>query len=128
VGRSLGGDDLFITPARFRAHRRTQRGAAVVEAALVISFVLIPLLVGVLTFGERLWRAQAVEPYNARVAPTQIVGHFTCAELVDRVKQTVVNNRAGRAQLGRRGGRRDRADRRRTRGCLHHGAAAQGER
>jgi hypothetical protein len=94
VSRSLGGDDLFITPARFRAHRRTQRGAAVVEAALVISFILVPLLVGVLTFGERLWRAQAVEPYNARVAPTQIVGHFTCAELVDRVKQTVVNNSA----------------------------------
>jgi hypothetical protein len=59
-----------------------------------MSFVLIPLLVGVLTLGERLWRAQAIEPYNARVAPTQIVGHFTCAQLVDRVKQTVVDNSA----------------------------------
>jgi Flp pilus assembly pilin Flp len=85
---------LISTPARFRAHRRSEHGAAVVEAALVISFVLIPLLVGVLTLGERLWRAQAVEPYNARVAPTQIVGHFTCAQLVDRVKQTVVDNSA----------------------------------
>jgi hypothetical protein len=85
---------LISTPARTRAHRRTQRGAAVVEAALVISFVLIPLLVGVLTLGERLWKAQKTDPYDARIAPTQIVGYFTCEELVDRVKTTVVDNSA----------------------------------
>jgi hypothetical protein len=61
---------------------------------MVISFFLIPTLVGVLTLGERLWHAQKVAPYEPRIASSQIIGRFTCAELVDRVKTTVVNNAA----------------------------------
>lgn len=82
-------------PMRHRSRcPKDQRGAAVVEAALVMSFVLVPLLAGVLTLGEKLWKAQDVEPYDARVAPSQVVGYLTCEELVDRVKTTVVNNSA----------------------------------
>lgn len=92
---SLGGDDLTSTPTRAHPASRTdQRGAAVVEAALVISFFLVPILVGVLTLGEKLWAAQRSAPYEPRIAPTEIIGTFTCAELVDRVKTTVVNNAA----------------------------------
>ncbi|HSE10125.1 MAG TPA: hypothetical protein VLB29_15810 [Nocardioidaceae bacterium] len=71
-----------------------QRGAAVVEAALVISFLLVPILVGVLTLGAKLWHAQAAAPYEPRIAPTEIIGEFTCAELVERVKTTVIANAA----------------------------------
>lgn len=81
------------TPVRKRRYR-DQRGAAVVEAALVISFVMIPILVGVLTLGERLWHAQKHPPYEPRLTSSEIVGSFTCAELVDRVKSTVVSNAA----------------------------------
>lgn len=75
--------------------RRDQRGAVVVEAALVISFFLIPLLVGVLTLGQRLWDAQHKDPYEPRVASSQVRGVFTCTDLVSRVETTVANNIAG---------------------------------
>lgn len=75
--------------------RRSQRGAAVVEAALVISFFLVPMLAGVLTLGEKLWQAQKHGPYEPRVAPSQIIGVFGCTEIVDRVQTTVANNIAG---------------------------------
>jgi hypothetical protein len=74
--------------------REGQRGAAAVEAALVISFFLAPILGGVLTLGERLWQAQKQPPYDARTVSSQVVGRFGCAELVDRVKTTLVNNTA----------------------------------
>jgi hypothetical protein len=77
-----------------KRRNRDQRGAAVVEAALVISFVMIPILVGVLTLGERLWHAQKHPPYEPRLASSDIVGTFTCDELVSRVKTTVVSNAA----------------------------------
>ncbi len=87
---------MSSNPLRGRMSRRPdQRGAAVVEAALVISFFLVPLLVGVLLFGERLWAAQKTPPYDAHLAPSEITGNLTCAELVDRVKTTLVNNAAG---------------------------------
>ena len=79
---------------RRRLFRQDQRGAAVVEAALVISFVMIPILLGVLDLGERLWRAQKQPAYEPRIASSEIIGTFTCEELVDRVKTTVVSNAA----------------------------------
>lgn len=71
------------------AHRRTQTGAAAVEAALVLCFFLLPLLVGLVQVGQFLWEAQRVAPYPPRSTEGQVVGRFTCAELVDRVKTTV---------------------------------------
>jgi hypothetical protein len=92
----LGGDDLRSDPARAHTRdRRSQRGAAVVEAGLVISLFLIPMLVGVLVLGEKLWQAQKHGPYEPRVAPSQIIGTFGCTEIVDRVQTTVANNIAG---------------------------------
>jgi hypothetical protein len=87
---------LTSNPARARRQRlRDQRGAVVVEAALVITFFLLPMLLGVLTFGERLWHLQKHDPYEPRIYASQVVGVFDCAGLLDRVKNTVVNNISG---------------------------------
>lgn len=75
--------------------RRDQHGAVVVEAALVVSLFLIPMLVGVITLGERLWHLQKHDPYEPRIYTSQIVGTFDCAGLLDRVRNTVVNNVSG---------------------------------
>lgn len=72
---------------------RDQRGAVVVEAALVVTFLLTPILAGILTLGERLWHAQKTHAYAARIPGGAVSGtNLTCAELVDRVKDTVVAN------------------------------------
>ena len=83
---------MSSTPVPVRACPRDQRGAAAVEAALVISFLLFPILVGVVKFGFLIWDQQKQPPYDARIAPSEIIGRFDCAQLVDRVKTTVVNN------------------------------------
>lgn len=65
----------------------------VVEAALVVTFLLVPLLAGVLTLGERLWHAQKSHAYAVRIPGGAVTGtNLTCAELVSRVKDTVVAN------------------------------------
>jgi hypothetical protein len=73
--------------------RRTgdERGAAAVEAAFFLGVVLIPLLVGVITYGSYFWQAQKVGPMSARLPLSSIVGQFNCAQLIDRVKTTVQN-------------------------------------
>jgi hypothetical protein len=77
-------------PARRRwARRAPQAGAAAVETALVLSAVVLPLLLGVLTYGQYFWQAQHVDLYQPRLPEASIVGTFTCAELVDQVKATV---------------------------------------
>lgn len=94
---SLGGDDLISNPACARRQQwRDQRGAVVVEAAIVIAFFVLPMLVGVLTYGARLWQAQKYDPYEPRIYTSQVVGSFAdCLSLIDRVKNTVVNNISG---------------------------------
>jgi hypothetical protein len=70
---------------------RGERGAVAVEAALFLSVVLIPLLLGVITYGMYFWKAQQAEPLSQRLPLNSIVGQFNCAQLVDRVKTTVQN-------------------------------------
>ncbi len=57
-----------------------------------MSTVLMPLLLGVLVFGNYLWHAQRVDAYAVRIPPGAVQGNFTCAQLVDRVKDTVAKN------------------------------------
>lgn len=67
-----------------------ERGAIAVEAALVLTFVLVPLLLGVIQYGSWFWRAQDVSNYEPRIPSGGVSGRFSsCAELVDRVKSTV---------------------------------------
>ena len=76
---------------RNRVRARTETGAAAVEAGLVTTF-LMPLVVGVLFYGNWFWHQQDNPVHDLRVPQAQVVGLFTCAQLVDRVKQTVVAN------------------------------------
>jgi hypothetical protein len=68
-----------------------ERGAIAIEAAVILSVVLMPLLLGVLTYGSYFWQAQKAQPLAAQVPMQNIVGQFTCVQLVDRVKTTVQN-------------------------------------
>lgn len=74
-----------------RRVRRGEPGAAAVEAALFLTIIVVPLLLGVLTYGMYFWKAQKAEPLAARLPLSSIVGEFNCAELVDRIKTTVQN-------------------------------------
>lgn len=80
-------------PEARRSRRRgeRERGAVAVEAAFILSVVLIPLLLGVITFGMYFWRAQSAQPLASRLPLVNIVGTFNCAELIDRIKTTVQN-------------------------------------
>jgi len=70
---------------------RAERGVAAVEAGLV-STVLMPLMVGVLVWGNYFWHAQRVEPYAARLPQGAVVGYdLSCEEVVSLVKQAVVD-------------------------------------
>ena len=71
--------------------KRTQRGAAAVEAGIVVSFVLVPLLLGVLTWGDFFWRAQRVDTLAPAVPEGQVFGTMTCQGLKDTVKLAVLN-------------------------------------
>jgi hypothetical protein len=71
--------------------RRGERGAVAVEAAVILSVVLMPLLLGVITYGNYFWQAQKAQPLATRLPMESIVGEFNCAQLVDRVKTTVQN-------------------------------------
>ena len=84
-----GGSRRPRPPAPDR--RRRERGAAAVEAALFLTLVLIPLVLGVITYGSYFWQAQKVAPLSTRLPLDDVVGEFNCAELVDRVKTTVQN-------------------------------------
>ncbi len=76
---------------RMRMRPGAQSGVAAVEAGLVTTF-LMPMLVGVLFYGQYFWQAQKVDAYAPRVAQGQVTGYLTCAELVDAVTRTVAAN------------------------------------
>jgi hypothetical protein len=71
------------------------RGAVAVEAALLISFLLAPLLLGVLYFGAYFWKLQSVPVLDTNIDQSGIVGTF-CAgalpQVVDRVRAAVLSN------------------------------------
>lgn len=71
--------------------RRGERGAVAVEAALILTFIMIPLVLGVITYGSYFWQAQKVQPLSQRLPMDDVVGEFDCAQLIDRVKTTVQN-------------------------------------
>lgn len=79
--------------------RKDEQGAVTVEAALLLSVVLLPLLIGVVSFGMYFWKAQQVAPLSQRLPLDSIVGQFDCSQLVDRVKTTVQNALPGLSDL-----------------------------
>jgi hypothetical protein len=64
---------------------------AAVEAGLVTTF-LMPLMLGVLFYGNWFWHEQHVPPAAARLPQGSVVGYnLTCAQVVSLVKQAVVD-------------------------------------
>ena len=82
--------------------RRDQTGAAAVEAALMASLVLAPLLSGVIYWGHYFWEAQRVRTLEVTAVPQgSVAGTYSCSELTDKVKSLVADNLATlSSQLG----------------------------
>lgn len=75
-----------------RSHPRArERGAVAVEAALVISLLLVPLFLGIVTWGDYFFRAQRVDTLAPGVPVGGVAGSFSCQGLKDRVATTVVS-------------------------------------
>ena len=74
-----------------RSKRLCEKGAAAVEAALVSSVLLVPLLLGVVTWGDYFFRAQRVDTLAPGVPVGGVAGEFTWQGLKDRVASTVVD-------------------------------------
>ena len=71
---------------------RDQRGAVAIEAGLVISFLLVPLLLGVLYYGFYLWKLQQVPLLAPNLDQAAFVGAYCEADLLARVKDTALVN------------------------------------
>jgi hypothetical protein len=73
-----------------RARRSDDRGAVAVEAALVGSFILVPLLLGILFYGYYFWKLQQVPLLDPNLDQAGFVGDLCSAELLARVKATAL--------------------------------------
>lgn len=78
-------------PRAERAGLPRDRGAAAVETALVVSVLLVPLLLGILTWGDYFFRAQRVDTLAPGVPVGGVAGSFGCQALKDAVAATVVD-------------------------------------
>lgn len=71
------------------------RGAVAVEAALLISFLLTPLLLGVLYYGAYFLKMQSVPVLDTNVDQAGFVGTYCTGDLpqlLDRVRAAVLAN------------------------------------
>lgn len=68
----------------------SERGASAVEAGLVVTVFLVPLLVGVLQYGDYFWRAQETSSLAPSLPTGAVAGEFSCAGLKTAVTDAVV--------------------------------------
>lgn len=68
-----------------RWRRRTERGAAAVEGGLVSAFILGPLLVGILFFGNLFWKEQPSSLYPPRLNQSMATGICSETQIAGRV-------------------------------------------
>lgn len=66
---------------------RSERGAAAVEAALLISSVLAPLMLGVLNYGHYFWQLQRVPELDPNIDQSSLVGTYCVNQLPDLLNQ-----------------------------------------
>lgn len=66
-----------------RRAARPERGAAAVEAALLISAVLAPLLMGVVNYGYFFWQAQRQPELDPNIDQAGIVGTYCVGQIPD---------------------------------------------
>ncbi|MGZ4445280.1 MAG: hypothetical protein ACXVWZ_03930 [Nocardioides sp.] len=71
-----------MTAVRERV-RRPERGAAAIEAALLLSLVLTPLMLGVLYYGFFFWKLQRVPELDPNIDQSGIVGTFCLNQQTD---------------------------------------------
>jgi hypothetical protein len=76
----------YLRVRRARAAGRTDRGAVAVEAALAVSVILVPLMLGVFYYGYFLWKAQSQPLLDPNVDQAAFVGELCGPELLDRVR------------------------------------------
>lgn len=69
---------------------RTQRGSVAVEAALTLTLLLTPLLLGIVKYGDYFWKAQKVDVLAPSVPTGTVVGSFDCQSLKSAVAAAVV--------------------------------------
>jgi hypothetical protein len=72
------------------ARPRGARGAVAVEAALMLSVILMPLMLGVFYYGYFLWKAQSQPLLDPNVDQAAFVGDLCGPELLARVRDTVL--------------------------------------
>ncbi len=82
-------------PGTHTRRRTTDAGAVAVEAALAMTFILMPLLLGMLQLGDYFWDAQRVDAVTPGVPTGGVAGEFTCDELKDAVAASVVSTIEG---------------------------------
>ncbi|MBA8804113.1 hypothetical protein FB382_002404 [Nocardioides ginsengisegetis] len=61
------------------------------EAGLVVSLLLAPLLVGIIQWGDYFWRAQSVDTLAPAVPTGAVAGTFTCEGLKSAVAAQVAS-------------------------------------
>jgi Flp pilus assembly protein TadG len=76
-------------PAGLLRRRRAERGAAAVEGALVLGFFVIPMLIGILAYGQYFWQRQKVAGTDLNISTSSVYGLLTCQELSARVVSLV---------------------------------------
>ena len=83
----------WVGPTRPRRtqENRDERGAAAVEFALVVSLLVVPLLLGIVHWGDYFWKAQKIDVLAPPIAAGAVAGDFGCAGLKDRVAAEVVS-------------------------------------
>ncbi len=94
AGGSAAGGLLvpkLLRPLALRLSGRGERGAVAVEAALVLSFFMVPFMLGLFQYGNYFWQAQRVQTYAPRFPTGTITGSLSCSELLAQVKTTVAS-------------------------------------
>jgi hypothetical protein len=80
-----------MNPAHSHGRRsRDQHGSVAVEAAIVGSVILVPLLLGILFFGYYLWKMQHVPLLDPNLNQAAFVGVICPDELLARVKDAAL--------------------------------------
>jgi hypothetical protein len=71
------------TRARSGPDARDDAGAAAVEAGLLISAILMPLLLGVINYGHYFWQLQRVPELDPNIDQSGLVGTYCLGQIPD---------------------------------------------
>lgn len=80
-------------PARTCHDVRDEGGAAAVEAGLLISAVLVPLMLGVINYGYYFWQLQRIPELDPNLDQSSFVGTYCAGQIPDlltRVRQAAL--------------------------------------